>query len=143
MWLLLATSALALDLDVTVHPPKGPAVDVTFHDVVPGPVPGALLADWFDGKQCRVVFDIRERKDGGYAVGMEIAELRTLEDGTIQAVVAKNTSLKLADDKRKVLKLDRPLSDGEAESWSIEVNSAPSPTKKLAPSKPEGEAGGE
>jgi len=70
---------------------------------------------------------------------VEIAELRTLDDGTIQAVVAKNTTLKLADDRRKVLKLDRPLADGEPESWSIEVNSAPSLPKKAAPAaKPEG-----
>ena len=141
MWLLLAAPALALDLDVTIHPPQGPAVDVTFHAVSAGPIPGAVIADWFDGKQCRVRFDLRERKSGGFAVGMEIAELRTLEDGTIQVVVAKDTSLKLADDRRKVLKLDRPLTDGATESWSIEVNSAPSLPKKAAPAaaKPEGE----
>lgn len=143
MWLLLAASALAIDLDVTIHPPKGPAVDVTFHDVAVGPVPGVLVTEWFDGKQCRVTLDVRERKNGGYALGIELAELRLLEDGTTAAVVAKNTSLKLADDKRKVLKLNRPLTDGESEEWSIEVNSAPTPAKKPAPPKSDTEEPGE
>ena len=127
MWLLLAASALALDLDITVHPPTGAPVDVTFHQVDPGPVPGMLVAGWFGGQACRLTFDLREKQGGGFALGLEIAELKVLEDGTSVAAVAKKTTLKLADDHRTVLKLD-----GGTESWSIEVNSAPSPAKKAA-----------
>lgn len=128
MWTVLLAAALAVDLDVTVTAPGAPPANVTFKNIVPGPLPAAILAPWFDGKQCRVSVEVFRRR-GGYQIEVELAELRVLEDGAVQIVVVKNERLKLADDKRTLLTLERPLSDGQAEAWTMEANVSGLPKK--------------
>lgn len=128
MWIVLLAAALAVDLDVTVKAPGSPPANVTFKEIVPGPLPAAIVAGWFDGKQCRISMEVFRRR-GGYQIEVELAELRVLEDGAVQIVVVKNERLKLADDKRTLLTLERPLSDGQAEAWSMEANVSGLPKK--------------
>ena len=128
MWFALIASAFAVDLDVTVTAPGAAPVNVSFRDVEPGPIPAALVVPWFDGKQCRIALEFYKKK-GGYSIGVEVAELRVLEDGALQVVVVKEDKLKLSDEKRTRLTLELPLSDGEAAAWSLDANVSGLPKK--------------
>ena len=133
--LLAVSRAYAIDVDVTIEPPKGDKLDFTLHDLEPGPVPGGVLVPWFDGKQAKLSMELYHKK-GQYILAVELAELRVLEDGTIQVVLAKEDRLTLAADKRTKLTLSAP-GDGEGgvEAWSMEANTAPGVPKVAAPKK--------
>ncbi len=136
MVLAFLAHAAAVDFDVTVTPPKGPKFDVRLTDLAPGPVAGALLVPWFDDKQARVMFEVY-RKKGAWQLGVEISELRVLEDGTWHPVVAKTDTLKLSEEKRTRLLLSRPLSDdGGTEDWVLDANVTPGSDKKPAAPPP-------
>lgn len=129
MVLALVATALAVDIDLTVTPPKGPAFDVRLTQLEPGPVGGGLLVPWFDGKQARLLFEVY-RKKGEWRLGVEISELRVLEDGTWNPVIAKTDTLKLGEDKRTRLLLSRPLADdGKVEEWVLDANVTPGSDK--------------
>lgn len=138
MVLTLVATAFAVDFDITVTPPSGPAFDVRLTQLEPGPVPGGLLVPWFDGKQARLLFEVYKKK-GEWRLGVEISELRVLEDGTWNPVVAKTDTLKLNEEKRTRLLLSRPLSDeGKVEEWVLDANVTPGSDKSDKAAKPSG-----
>ncbi len=133
MWLALFATASAVDFDLTVTPPKGPAFDVRLTHLEPGLVPGALLVPWFDGKQARVMFEVTKRKSG-WQLGVEISEVRVLADGTWSIIVAKTDTLKLSEEKRTRLELSAGSDEDGAvvQGWAIEANVVAGSDKKAA-----------